>query len=144
MINYYILNLIQILVIVHEQANHVMMVSNPHEEAVVVPEVFRSYNISSEDAAPPRVQPSKKKGRVRPPSQTYDHIVAERRRREQLSQLFVALSALVPGLKKVINYLFSYYYKINYKQKETHDVIILSEESFSRNVPFICLGYINS
>ncbi|GFQ08039.1 transcription factor bhlh25, partial [Phtheirospermum japonicum] len=34
-------------------------------------------------------------------SQTYDHIVAERKRREQLSQRFVALSTIVPGLKKM-------------------------------------------
>ncbi|KAK3011181.1 hypothetical protein RJ639_011460 [Escallonia herrerae] len=39
--------------------------------------------------------------RTRPPSQTYDHIIAERKRREQLSQRFVALSAIVPGLKKM-------------------------------------------
>ncbi|CAI9102130.1 OLC1v1000350C2 [Oldenlandia corymbosa var. corymbosa] len=47
-------------------------------------------------------KPAKKSGgRVRPPSQTYDHIIAERKRREQLSQRFVALSAIVPGLKKM-------------------------------------------
>ncbi|KAI3451870.1 hypothetical protein Pfo_008535 [Paulownia fortunei] len=76
--------------------------TNP-EEAVLVPEIFRSpasYNVNAEEATP-RVQSTKKKARVRPPSQTYDHIIAERRRREQLSQLFVALSALVPGLKKM-------------------------------------------
>lgn len=40
--------------------------------------------------------------RMRPPSQTtYDHIVAERRRREQINNHFVALSTIVPGLKKV-------------------------------------------
>ncbi|KAK6151103.1 hypothetical protein DH2020_016035 [Rehmannia glutinosa] len=83
------------------------MVTNP-EEPVIAPEVFRSqglmsYNVNSEEAIPkmPKVQPTKKKARIRPPSQTYDHIIAERRRREQLSQLFVALSALVPGLKKM-------------------------------------------
>lgn len=43
-------------------------------------------------------------GRVRPASQTYDHIIAERKRREQLSQHFVALSAIVPGLKKVLEH----------------------------------------
>ncbi|XP_027151993.1 transcription factor bHLH18-like [Coffea eugenioides] len=43
----------------------------------------------------------KTSGRTRPPSQTYDHIIAERKRREQLSQQFVALSAIVPGLKKM-------------------------------------------
>ncbi|PIN10068.1 hypothetical protein CDL12_17345 [Handroanthus impetiginosus] len=48
-----------------------------------------------------KVQSTKKRTRVRAPSQTYDHIIAERKRREQLSQLFVALSAIVPGLKKM-------------------------------------------
>ncbi|KAL6993920.1 hypothetical protein U1Q18_012029 [Sarracenia purpurea var. burkii] len=46
-------------------------------------------------------QGTKKTSTPRPPSQTYDHIIAERKRREQLSQLFVALSAIVPGLKKM-------------------------------------------
>ena len=36
-------------------------------------------------------------------SQPQDHIIAERKRREKLSQRFIALSALVPGLKKVPN-----------------------------------------
>lgn len=34
-----------------------------------------------------------------------DHIMAERKRREKLSQRFIALSAIVPGLKKVPYYL---------------------------------------
>ncbi|XP_051137145.1 transcription factor bHLH18-like isoform X2 [Andrographis paniculata] len=34
-------------------------------------------------------------------SQAQDHILAERRRREKLNQRFIALSALVPGLKKM-------------------------------------------
>ena len=34
-------------------------------------------------------------------SQSQDHIIAERKRREKLSQRFIALSAVVPGLKKV-------------------------------------------
>lgn len=34
-------------------------------------------------------------------SHSQDHIMAERKRREKLSQRFIALSALVPGLKKV-------------------------------------------
>lgn len=34
-------------------------------------------------------------------SQSQDHIIAERKRREKLSQRFIALSAIVPGLKKV-------------------------------------------
>ncbi|KAJ8769002.1 hypothetical protein K2173_023997 [Erythroxylum novogranatense] len=34
-------------------------------------------------------------------SQSQDHIIAERNRREKLSQRFIALSAIVPGLKKM-------------------------------------------
>ncbi|KAK6254045.1 hypothetical protein QUC31_015765 [Theobroma cacao] len=34
-------------------------------------------------------------------SQSKDHIMAERKRREKLSQRFIALSAIVPGLKKM-------------------------------------------
>nr|GEY32080.1 transcription factor bHLH18-like [Tanacetum cinerariifolium] len=34
-------------------------------------------------------------------SHAQDHILAERKRREKLSQRFIALSALVPGLKKM-------------------------------------------
>nr|WAK86053.1 transcription factor bHLH7 [Nothapodytes nimmoniana] len=34
-------------------------------------------------------------------SQAQDHIIAERKRREKLSQRFIALSALIPGLKKM-------------------------------------------
>lgn len=36
------------------------------------------------------------------PAVTKDHILAERKRREKLSQRFIALSAIVPGLKKVL------------------------------------------
>ncbi|XP_073270823.1 transcription factor bHLH18-like [Primulina huaijiensis] len=40
-------------------------------------------------------------GNTRVLTQAQDHILAERRRREKLSQRFIALSALVPGLKKM-------------------------------------------
>ncbi|KAK9733699.1 hypothetical protein RND81_04G085500 [Saponaria officinalis] len=42
-----------------------------------------------------------KRKRKREPSQIHDHIMAERKRRELLGQLFIALSAILPGLKKV-------------------------------------------
>ncbi|KAI8029690.1 Transcription factor bHLH25 [Camellia lanceoleosa] len=38
---------------------------------------------------------------TRTPLQAQDHVVAERKRREKLSKRFIALSALVPGLKKL-------------------------------------------
>nr|CAD1822383.1 unnamed protein product [Ananas comosus var. bracteatus] len=37
----------------------------------------------------------------RPASHNQEHIIAERKRREKLSQRFIALSAIVPGLKKM-------------------------------------------
>ncbi|KAG6435233.1 hypothetical protein SASPL_100103 [Salvia splendens] len=37
----------------------------------------------------------------RTPSQAMDHVVAERKRRENLSQLFISLSKVIPGLKKL-------------------------------------------
>ena len=39
---------------------------------------------------------------TRNPTQAQDHVIAERKRREKLSQRFIALSAIVPGLKKVL------------------------------------------
>lgn len=38
---------------------------------------------------------------ARPTSHNQDHIIAERKRREKLSQRFIALSAIIPGLKKM-------------------------------------------
>ncbi|ONK60104.1 uncharacterized protein A4U43_C08F14280 [Asparagus officinalis] len=38
---------------------------------------------------------------TRPLLHNHDHIIAERKRREKLSQRFIALSAIVPGLKKM-------------------------------------------
>lgn len=70
--------------------------SSNQEEKQAVTETFRN-SLEARKTA----RTTKKTSRVRPPSQTYDHIIAERKRREQLSQLFVALSTIVPGLKKV-------------------------------------------
>lgn len=41
------------------------------------------------------------KNEPRTPLHAQEHLVAERKRREKLSQRLIALSALVPGLKKV-------------------------------------------
>ncbi|EEF44055.1 DNA binding protein, putative [Ricinus communis] len=45
-----------------------------------------------------RISTNNNNGRI---SQSQDHIIAERKRREKLSQRFIALSAIVPGLKKM-------------------------------------------
>lgn len=53
-------------------------------------------------------QPIYKKGCNRTPLQAQDHVLAERKRRERLSERFVALSAMIPGLKKVPTNLITY------------------------------------
>lgn len=40
----------------------------------------------------------------------HEHVLSERKRRQKISQLFIALSAVLPGLKKV-NSIFFFYYK---------------------------------
>ncbi|KAJ1439592.1 Myc-type, basic helix-loop-helix [Sesbania bispinosa] len=44
---------------------------------------------------------NRKSKRCRSSSQIQDHIIAERKRRENLTKLFIALSAVVPGLKRM-------------------------------------------
>ncbi|XP_027361511.1 transcription factor bHLH18-like [Abrus precatorius] len=45
--------------------------------------------------------PPKSQGRDKSPTHAQDHIMAERKRREKLSQSLIALAALIPGLKKM-------------------------------------------
>ncbi|XP_021754169.1 transcription factor bHLH18-like [Chenopodium quinoa] len=68
-------------------------------------------NIASSDVQESQLSKTKQKTkkqavsdgpkRKRQPSQVQDHIIAERKRRELLSQMFISLSAIVPGLKKI-------------------------------------------
>ncbi|KNA11139.1 hypothetical protein SOVF_137650 [Spinacia oleracea] len=44
---------------------------------------------------------AKKSASIPPQQSSMDHILAERKRREKLSQRFIALSAIIPGLKKM-------------------------------------------
>ena len=75
---------------------------NPEDEAVSDGFLNQASFVNHDEPAKGGQAPKKASTNTRPPSQTYDHIMAERKRREQLSQRFVALSAIVPGLKKVI------------------------------------------
>ncbi|RDX85734.1 Transcription factor bHLH25, partial [Mucuna pruriens] len=72
--------------------------------------MFPSYILSFEDSTALPNEPSKetkeetntrRSKRGRNTSQIQDHIIAERKRRENLSSLFIALSAITPGLKKM-------------------------------------------
>ncbi|CAI9102125.1 OLC1v1000347C2 [Oldenlandia corymbosa var. corymbosa] len=82
---------------------------NPQQDDDALSEVLMTSNrsftsleeASKSTAVVAQPKTAKNRKRVRPESQTYDHIIAERKRREQLSQRFMALSAIVPGLKKM-------------------------------------------
>lgn len=44
-----------------------------------------------------------KRARSRPLALNQEHVIAERRRREKITEKLIALSAIIPGLKKVLN-----------------------------------------
>lgn len=81
----------------------------PKEEAAVSPVTYPSDMLASQapnqnhgyifDGAPHVARKSSSSDRLAQASK--EHIIAERKRREKLSQRFIALSAMVPGLKKV-------------------------------------------
>ncbi|KAL3813731.1 hypothetical protein ACJIZ3_014999 [Penstemon smallii] len=60
----------------------------------------REYNIDNAGSNPKEETVTNKTTRAGLQSQPSDHIIAERKRREQLSQLIGILCAIVPGLKK--------------------------------------------
>lgn len=64
-------------------------------------------------------------------SQPHDHVLAERKRREKLSRRFIDLSALVPGLKKVSNYVVNVLFAIvllSFLLSVSHNFIMLYVE----------------
>ncbi|XP_062212261.1 transcription factor bHLH18-like [Phragmites australis] len=70
-------------------------------EAVVPPFQAQARPIKRTYDAMVVAEPTKAPATTRPASQNQDHILAERKRREKLSQRFIALSKIVPGLEKL-------------------------------------------
>ncbi|KAL0343436.1 UNVERIFIED_CONTAM: Transcription factor [Sesamum angustifolium] len=75
--------------------------STPDENPQLMPRPMNSAEEAVVSQALAAQEPARRTSRHRPPSQTYDHIVAERRRRELLSKRFSILSGMVPGLTKM-------------------------------------------
>nr|KYP37485.1 Transcription factor bHLH25 [Cajanus cajan] len=71
------------------------------EDSTLVPNVPKKtcqyFHGEHSQEKPQNIKP--KKGRSC--SQTHEHIMAERKRRENITKMFIALSALIPGLKKM-------------------------------------------
>jgi len=63
----------------------------------------RSRNLNSEQPKPNSTNQAAKRGR----NGSLDHIMAERKRRQELTERFIALSATIPGLKKVTFSLYA-------------------------------------
>lgn len=82
-----------------EEAECLKSINNPSSDALTSQGSYDNQNSEKKiSQGTKRLNPSTRL------SQTQDHIMAERKRREKLSQRFIALSAIVPGLKKVQNY----------------------------------------
>ncbi|KAG5154647.1 hypothetical protein AAZX31_05G103200 [Glycine max] len=82
---------------------------------------------------PTRPQENKKMGSfARSSHHTQDHIIAERMRREKISQQFIALSALIPDLKKMdkVSLLGE---AIRYVKQLKEQVKLLEEQSKRKN-----------
>jgi len=85
--------------------------SKENETILVSPTELENMNHSTETSKGPlengklETKTSKSK---RPRAHGKDHIMAERNRREKLTQSFIALAALVPNLKKVCYVIFTY------------------------------------
>ncbi|TKY64603.1 Transcription factor bHLH25 [Spatholobus suberectus] len=74
----------------------------PYHEEVVVGSggaCLPSKGVSEKHEIEPKANPTTKKGRSS--AQTLDHIMTERKRRRELTERFIALSAIIPGLKKI-------------------------------------------
>lgn len=76
--------------------NYQARVMKPKEEAVV-----SQGSVGNQNFVFKACQGAKRTSTNTRSSQNNDHIIAERKRREKLSQRFIALSAIVPGLKKM-------------------------------------------
>ncbi|KAK6156732.1 hypothetical protein DH2020_010980 [Rehmannia glutinosa] len=66
-----------------------------------------------------------------------DHIIAERKRREKLSQRFIALSALVPGLKRQMDKASILGDAIKYMKQLQDKVKTLEEQNKNRTMDFL-------
>lgn len=69
-----------------------------HEESSTTPELCSTKRMRSSEICNNNVESRKK---TRNCLESANHIMAERRRRQQLTERFIALSATIPGLKKV-------------------------------------------
>ncbi|XP_022740204.1 transcription factor bHLH18-like [Durio zibethinus] len=78
-------------------SSHIISFDNSNSSAAISQQY---YGLDCDEK--PKNEVSKRVGSLtRTPLHSQDHVIAERKRREKLSQMFISLSALIPGLKKM-------------------------------------------
>lgn len=98
---------------------HSMCYENPTNASLLVPTSIHGPSCASKEAyasqlgsdhctnslpLSPSSRDTERTKKNRRTSETVDHIMSERRRRQELTKKFIALSATIPGLKKVVSY----------------------------------------
>nr|UFQ91330.1 bHLH28 transcription factor [Panax quinquefolius] len=68
-----------------------------------------------------------KRSSIRSPLHAQDHVIAERKRRERLTERFIALSAIVPDLKKICKYSLHIYILLLFLSRKT--LLVLDKAS---------------
>ncbi|XP_022751165.1 transcription factor bHLH18-like isoform X2 [Durio zibethinus] len=77
-------------------SSHIISFDNSNSSPVISQQYY-----GTDCAVKPKNEVSKRAGSLtRTPLHAQEHVIAERKRREKLSQRFISLSTLIPGLKK--------------------------------------------
>lgn len=126
--------------------SQILSFDNPKQNEIVLPQMGNSLlstpkpkgsskNQNLETETETKTKTSK--GTRRSPAHAQEHIMAERKRRERLSQSFIALAALVPGLKKMdkVSVLAD---AIKYVKELKERLGVLEEESQKTKPELIC------
>lgn len=101
-----------------QASSGVLSFGNHHQDVEAPMSLFSTWRSSSSSGEGMRTLsfqlPEKRASGSRPASASaQDHVIAERKRRERLNQQFIALSTIIPGLKKVRSssaYVFFFFF----------------------------------
>ncbi|KAK4267612.1 hypothetical protein QN277_024366 [Acacia crassicarpa] len=125
------------------------------DKSVVIPDIADPTSYSSKlkrrfeavKDEPPPVDAVRGTKKTRSGADATDHIMAERRRRQELTERFIALSATIPGLKKIdkatilseaISYVKQLQKRVKELEQDTKNKMIIMEKPYHQAV--LCSG----
>ncbi|KAK4267616.1 hypothetical protein QN277_024370 [Acacia crassicarpa] len=125
------------------------------DKSVVIPDIADPSSYSSKlkrrfeavNDEPPTVDAVRGTKKTRRGADATDHIMAERRRRQELTERFIALSATIPGLKKIdkatilseaISYVKQLQERVKELEQDTKNKMIIMEKPYHQAV--LCSG----